>query len=255
MPDLLQRPKYMGLIMRKSLFAATAALSLLSTGAMADTRNLELDPFNRVDIATGLTAIITHGETQSLRIEAQSGHALDRIVIRVKNGELRASLNTNLLDIILSGGLLNNFLFKDAATLHITLPEFVGASASSGGEVSADLAKGNAVAVSASSGGHVSIDRIEAGTLSVDASSGGGVTLAGTCDMAELDFSSGAGISAQELACDDVSVQGSSGASARIGAEGDVTGSISSGANVRLYGTPETVNVQSSSGGNLKIQN
>lgn len=240
--------------MRKTLFAAAAALCFLSTGALADTRTLDVERFDRVDIATGLTAIITHGDTQSLVIEARDGHALDQIKIRVKDGELRARRNTNLFDIILSGGLLNSFLSKDTATLRITLPELAGASASSGSNVSADLARGDAVAVSASTGGHVTIDRIETKILSVNASSGAGITLAGSCDMAALGFSSGAGISAEKLACVDVNVAGSSGAFVMIGADGDVTGSISSGANVQLFGTPDTVNVQSSSGGNLKIR-
>ena len=241
--------------MRKTLLAATAALSLLSTGALADTRSLDVEPFDRVDIATGLTAIVTYGETQSLSIEAENGHVLDQIEIRVKNGELRARRNTNLLDIILSGGLLNKALFEDSTTLHITLPAFTGAVASSGARVSAAFANGDTFEASASSGGQIAVDAVDADTISVDVSSGSRVTLSGTCALAELDFSSGAKILAEKLVCGDVDVDGSSGASATIGVEGDVTGKISSGANVRLHGTPDTVKVQSSSGGNLKIEN
>ncbi|MBU1176605.1 MAG: DUF2807 domain-containing protein [Alphaproteobacteria bacterium] len=241
--------------MRKSVLAASAALSLLAaTGALAESRSYDLDSFDKVAIATGLTAVITRGESQSLRIETKRNGVLDQIDLDVRNGELRARRHTNLLDIIFSGGLLNMMHFDNDATLYITLPNLSGVSASSGASVEADLIEGEAATLDASSGARIDIAKVEVGTLSLAASSGAGIELAGTCDTAAIEVSSGASIRAGELSCKDVDVDGSSGASASFQAEGRVTGSLSSGASVRLGGTPESVNVESSSGGSLRMQ-
>ena len=240
--------------MHKTALAAVAAFTLSTGAVMAETRTYNLDTFNRIDIATGLTAVVKRGEAQSVYIETRRDGRLDQIDVRVVDGELRAKLHTNLLDIILSGGLLNMFNFGDSATVYITVPELVGVSAASGAEIMADSVSGTHVEVRSSSGSNVDIDTAEAGTLELDSSSGGEISIGGTCSNLKLGFSSGAHILAEDLAATNVEVDGASGASAKVSASGNVTGKISSGAALRLYGKPASVDVKSSSGGSLSIR-
>lgn len=240
--------------MRKSILAGAAALSLLATGAVAESRNFELKPFNKVHVATGLNAVITKGATQSVRIETKRDGVLDQIEVDVRNGEFRAKRDTNLLDIILSGGILNMMHSDIDATIFITVPELTEVSASSGAAIETDFVEGNAVSLDVSSGASIRATGVAAGTLSLDASSGARIEVSGVCETADLDFSSGARISGEDMNCRDVNVSGSSGASGEIGAVGKVTGSVSSGASMRLDGTPASVNVESSSGGSVRIR-
>lgn len=239
--------------MIKTALAATAALTLTTGTAMADTRAYDLDPFNRIDIATGLYAVVTRGDSQSVIVETGKDGLIDKIDISVSHGKLRAKFESNLLDIILSGGLLNMLDHGHGATIYITVPDLAGVESASGADVKVDTLSGESVAVNVSSGGHASIDTVDAHTLVLNASSGGNVALSGLCETLEVNFSSGGHIMASHLSCGDVSVSGSSGASASFGADGDVSGKVSSGANLRLGGNPASVHVESSSGGGVSL--
>jgi hypothetical protein len=240
--------------LRNLALAAAAALILTSEAAMAETRSYDFEPFDRVEIATGLHAVITHGDTQAVRVETTRGGVLDKLDITVSRGELRARRdNGNLLDIILGGGLLNMLDFGRDATLYITLPKVTGVQAASGASVSVDKVTSELVDVSASSGGRVEVETAEANALKLSVSSGGTVSLAGSCATLDLSFSSGGRISAPELDCVDLHVSGSRGGSAEVSASGDVTGGLSSGASLTMRGNPQSLDVKSSSGGNVSI--
>ena len=71
--------------------------------------------------------------------------------------------------------------------------------------------------------------------------------------MLDIGVSSGASVRAGDLICENAHVDGSSGASAALSATGVVYGSVSSGSSIRLATEPASVNVESSSGGNLRI--
>ena len=239
--------------MLRTALAAAAALTFTTGAALAETRTYDLAPFDRVDIATGLHAEIVQGETQSVRIETTRNGILDQIDIDVRNGQLRARRDSDLLDIILGGGFLNMLDFGRDVTIYITVPELVGITAASGAIVSADNAAGDRVELSSSSGARIDLAAAKASELRLDASSGGNLSVAGSCERLDLDVSSGAHISAKSLSCVDANVSGSSGASAEFGVSGEINGAISSGARLHLASKPDAVNVKSSSGANLSI--
>ena len=240
--------------MRKTLLTAAAVLPLLTTSALAESRSYSLDSFDQIDITTGLEAVITHGQTQSVRIEASNSGILDQIELVVRNHELHAKRDVNLLDTVLSGGILNMMHNDDKATIYITLPTFSGLSASAGANVTADQMTADTVSIDASSGAQFTVDAVDAVQLVLEASSGARLTVGGVCDSLDLDISSGSRVSGSDLSCGDAHIDGSSGASASIVADGAVTGSVSSGANIRLEGTPETLNIESSSGGRVGVR-
>jgi hypothetical protein len=240
--------------MFKTAIAAAAALTVTAGAAMAESRTYDLEPFNQVDIATGLYAVIRHGDSQSVRVEANREDVLDKLDISVAGGQLHAKLHTNLLDIILSGGLLNMIGRDRSATIYITVPELTGVESASGAHVTADRLSGKQAVVSVSSGGDAALDAVDTGTLTLSASSGGRVSLAGRCDRLTVSVSSGGDVRANDLKCGDLAVSGSSGGSVEVAASGAVTGSVSSGASVRLAGTPASIKVETSSGGSVRAR-
>ncbi len=240
--------------MLKTAIAAAAALTVTAGAAMAESRTYDLEPFHRIDIATGLNAVVKHGDSQSVRVETSRKDVLDKLDISVADGQLRARLHTNLLDVILGGGLLNVIGRDRSATVYITVPELTGVESASGAHVTADRLSGKQADVSVSSGGDAELAAVDPGRLTVNASSGGRVSLAGTCDRLEVNVSSGGDVRARDLKCVGLDVSGSSGGSLEVAATGAVTGSLSSGASVRLTGTPGSIKVETSSGGSVRTR-
>ena len=241
-------------IMNKPALVAAAALSLATAPALADSRTYDLPEFDSIDIATGLNAVVTRGDTQAVRVEAADAGMFDRLDIKVRNGKFTAKQHTNLIDIILSGGILNMLGGKSDLTIYVTVPELAGINASSGANVEADFLAGDHPHVSASSGAHIAVSNVDARKLDLASSSGAGIAASGTCDRLEMHFSSGANIRAADLSCEAVDVSGSSGASADITIADSVDGGMSSGASLRLHGDPKKIEVESSSGGSVHLQ-
>ncbi len=240
--------------MNKPALIAAAALSLAAAPALAETRTFDFPPFEGIDVATGLTAVVTRGDKQSVYAEASSAAVLDRLDLKVRKGKLYAKHHTDLIDVILSGGILNMLNNKNDVTIYITVPELTGISASSGANVEADFLAGRHPYVGASSGAEITVSNLDVLKLDLSTSSGAGITASGNCDELEMHFSSGAHIRAKDLSCEVVDISGSSGASADVTAENAVTGGISSGASLRLSGDPEKIDVESSSGGSVRIR-
>ena len=241
-------------IMKKSALIGAAALSLATAPALAESRTYVFPPFDTIDIATGLTAVVTKGDTQSVRVEAADASMFERLDIKMRNGKLIAKQHTNLIDIILSGGILNMLGGKTDLTIYVTVSELAGIDASSGANIEADFLAGDHSHVHASSGASITISNVDARELNLASSSGADIAASGKCDQLEMHFSSGADIRAADLSCDAVDVSGSSGASADITATVSVDGIMSSGASVRIHGDPKKISVESSSGGSAYLK-
>ena len=75
----------------------------------------------------------------------------------------------------------------------------------------------------------------------------------GTCSSAHMSSSSGASVDADELICDALDASASSGASVKGHARQSVSGSASSGANIKVVGGATHVDVSKSSGGSVSV--
>ena len=241
--------------MHKTSLAAGAAILGLGTGAvMAESRTYDFASFDQISFSAGIDAVVTKGETQSVRAESRRDGILDKLDISVNGGRLRVDRSGSFFDMILGGGLLEMLMNpENDVTFYITVPELTGIEADSGSSVSVDRVSSDRASVRASSGARIAIDSAETLALQLDANSGASIALKGICDSLDLAYSSGASISARDLDCGDVRVDGSSGASAAVTNNGQVSGGVSSGANLQLYGHPESVRVEASSGGNVSI--
>ncbi len=100
----------------------------------------------------------------------------------------------------------------------------------------------------ASSGGIVHTKGLACEKLTLRGSSSGKLSPDGKCKAVDVKAESGAKIEADGLAADDVKVEASSGAHVNVQAKTSATGSASSGARVHVSGNPATKNIAASSG-------
>ena len=188
-------------------------------------RNFDLADFDRIDVAAGVTAEITVGGEQSVRVETDKGDFED-VIVKVEDGELIFKREWKK-----GWGIKRNKAnYRMIATIR-------------------DLN-----AVEASSGSTLRANGIEGGDFDVDVSSGASVKLAGSCDTVNADASSGASVSAKELICKDAVADASSGASLSLHATDSVDAEASSGASVTVRGGAEKTRIKKSSGGSVSVK-
>ncbi|MGB3336518.1 MAG: head GIN domain-containing protein [Devosia sp.] len=228
-------------------------LSLAGT-AMAETRTFELADFDKVDIATGLDAVVTLGDSFSVTATSNSAQALDSLQLSADGGVLTARLDQNFLDFILSGGLLGMLLSSgNAVTIEVTLPELTGIDASSGADVRAAGLTSGQLTLNASSGANIEVTDATLGVVRIESSSGADVDISGTADSLIAEASSGADIDAENLVTSDVTASTSSGANISVHATANLKAQASSGGDVDVSGNPAKRDVDASSGGDINF--
>ena len=238
-----------------ALMLAVAAGLTMSTTAFAQSKDFDLAGFDRVDIATGLDARVTPGDRFSVRAQSRSQDALDSLDIRIDDGVLRARIEQNFLDFIISGGLVGLLLNSgNAVTIDITMPALTGVTASSGADVTVSGIHSERIDFDASSGANISATDAVLGQVTLTSSSGSGIEISGTADALEADASSGADIDAEDLTVANATVNASSGADVTLHATASVRADASSGGDIRVHGNPATRDVDTSSGGDVSFR-
>ncbi len=237
-----------------TLALATAIGLTFGGAAKAESRDFALNNFDRVDIATGLDAVVTIGDSFAVRAESGSADALNNLELSVADGVLTARLDQDFLDFIISGGLVGMLLNSgNAVTINITLPAISGVSASSGADVRATGIKSDQLDLEASSGADVKLTGATLGAVRAGASSGASIDLSGTCTSIDAEASSGSGIDAGDLVCATATAGASSGADIAVHATQSVKAEASSGGDVDIEGNPAQTDFNSSSGGDISL--
>lgn len=236
---------------RAAVLAAAATAATMS-GAAAVERSYDVGPFHAIDIATGLNAVVTIGTGQSVRVESGHEGAFDKLDIHVEDGKLVARLESDFFDFIMGGGLLGMLINgRPDITLHITAPEIDGIAASGGADIEGGGMNGNQLTLSSSSGADITLTNVAVGSAEASVSSGADIHVAGSCDRFSASASSGATLDAGGLQCRTAEVDASSGATLRINARDAVRANASSGGDVAVLGNPAEQDFQTSSGGDV----
>lgn len=209
---------------RSAFIVSLAAVTALALPALGETRSYDLPEFDKIDVSAGLMLTAKAGGAQSVSVETQEGDFSD-LKISVEDGVLVVSREWNRLR-----------WHQKKADYKIT----VSARDLSGLE--------------ASSGSHSSLSDINARRFNLDISSGAHVSVQGRCDNCVVDLSSGANLSASEFICDSANIDVSSGGHGEITVVTSLVGDASSGGHVSVYGNPERVNIDKSSGGRIKVK-
>ena len=208
---------------------AALVMSSLTLSAYADVeREFSVGDFDSVAVSQGINLNLVMGSVSSVTAVADKDSDLDRLEIEVDDGELeirRGSWVSSLFSIAKPHG---------NVTVNVVVSELQAVEASSG--ASADL-----------------ID-ITCTDLLVDASSGSRIDVSGRCDTVTIDASSGAVVDSTDLLATVASVDSSSGASIKVFAGDRFDGDASSGSSVRVYGSPEVAESETSSGASIDLR-
>ncbi|MFQ5562145.1 MAG: head GIN domain-containing protein [Parvularculaceae bacterium] len=212
----------------KSLHVASASLAagaaLLAGSASAETKSFDLPAFDEIDASAGVDVNVSVGGAQSVIAENENGD-FDDLVLEVRRGELRASRKNKRF----------GFGKRERYKIVVTMPALEG--------------------IEISSGADADVTGVNADHFSIDGSSGADADIAGTCKTLDIDVSSGANINASDLICEVATVDVSSGGNAKIHATQRLNADASSGGHATVYGKPEYVDIDKSSGGGVSVRN
>lgn len=199
------------------------AIGLLTTPALADEKSFEVSGFTNIDTSVGVNVDVSVGSDFSVRATG-SEKDLERLKVAAKDDTL-----------YISRKLKKGWGRSASVRVAVTLPKLEALEASSGSSIDAD--------------------GIIADGFSIDASTGATISAEGSCTEVKIDVSSGASINAGDLKCIAVLADGSSGGSISAAASAKVIADMSSGASIRVYGSPEYKEIEKSSGGSVSIEN
>jgi hypothetical protein len=228
-----------------SLLVALAGLGLATGPALAEQRSYDLASFDTVSVATGISAIVEIGGTQSVSAEAPNAAALDRLKVEVSNGRLELGIDGNFVNWFF------NFGQRKPIVVHVAVPRLRAAEASSGADLDIAGIPPEGISIGVSSGASIAATATGAERMALDASSGGTIKAKGTCTHLVANASSGANLDARDLVCADVNAQASSGGHADVHADKSINANASIGGGIRIFGNPPDTNTNSGTGGTI----
>ena len=210
-----------------SIGCSFIALLTLEAHAGAE-QSFDVADFTRVAASQGVEVNVTMGSVPRVTASAETEKDLERLEIKVDDGELRIRRGS------WSSSIWNWGKSYGHVSVSVVVPELEGLSSSSGANLTA-------------------VD-ISCEELSIDASSGSRLAVSGGCNEIDIDASSGASINARELEVKSVAVDASSGANIDVYAAMNFKGDASSGANVDVYGASQVFESDTSSGARIARQ-
>ncbi|WP_165793515.1 GIN domain-containing protein [Hyphococcus luteus] len=210
--------------MYRPVIALSLAANLVALPAAAETKTYDLPEFESIDISTGLHLVAAAGGVQSVAVESDAGD-FSELEIEVKDGVLKLSREWNRL---------RWHQKKNDYKIIVTAPKIDG--------------------IDASAGSYSTLSNIDAGRFTADLSSGSFVTVDGRGGDCVIDISSGANLEARALTCEKVNVDVSSGGHGEVSVLRVLVGEASSGGHMSVFGAPERVNIDRSSGGRIKLK-
>ncbi|MEZ5893722.1 MAG: DUF2807 domain-containing protein [Parvularculaceae bacterium] len=211
-------------MVRLSVSALALAAAAIAQPAAAETRTYDVAAFDRIDVSAGLKVVAAAGGKQKVTVETDMGDYSD-FQIEVDDGVLIVSREWN--------GLRWRSRKADY-TVFVTAPSLKG--------------------LEASAGSHASVAKVDSKQFLIDISSGAYAEISGKCGMCIVDLSSGAALSAVDLVCDRAEVEVSSGGHGQLSVLNELIGDASSGGHAAIYGNPQRVAIDRSSGGQIKVK-
>jgi Putative auto-transporter adhesin, head GIN domain len=231
----------------KRIIAITACAFALQGAALAASHTYDTGAFAGVSVAGGVEADITLGTTRSVVAETRAEN-FDDLRISVEGNVLRIDRpSRSWFSSWFSGS-------RPSYQVHIVTPALHSLDVSSGSEVTVEGSLEGDFSVTSSSGSNVEVALVKGGNVKADTSSGSQISLAGSCISLKAQASSGSDLDADDLSCENVTVQASSGSDVSVTATKSVKGDASSGSDIRVRGKPAVVQVEKSSGADVKVK-
>ncbi|HYI63278.1 MAG TPA: head GIN domain-containing protein [Allosphingosinicella sp.] len=192
-------------------------------------RAFEVGAFESVSLEGSHDVVVTVGGAPSVRAEGDA-EALERLDIRVENGNLRIS------DRRRGGGWFSRHR-SGHVTVHVTAPALNAASIGGSGDMRIDRVEAPNFAASIGGSGDMAIGALRARRASFSIAGSGGIRAAGQAEEADISIAGSGGVSAEALETRraDVSIVGSGDVSLR--ASEAVDASIMGSGDINVTGT------------------
>jgi len=201
------------------------------------TEERHVDSFNRLKVSSGIDAIITQGEEESIKVIADE-NLLEYIKTEIYDNTLKIYTDANIRH-------------AKSKEVHLVYRQLREIDISSAGDVEGtNRMKAVDLDLDLSSAGDLTLD-VEAIKINCNISSAGDAHLSGTADELDADLSSAGDLNAYDLVVRKARVSSSSAGSARICATGEVDLNASSAGDIYYKGDPKTININRSSAGSI----
>ena len=197
----------------------------------------EVGEFHGVRVTSGMNVHLVQGELQKVVVSADAN--------------LHDLIETNVEDGILEIKALANIWRAEKKEVIVTTPDLSEITGTAGSNVFTDnRLKAGKIHIKGSAGSNLHIS-INGQNMEVSANSGSNIYIEGTANELIIRTSSGANIKAGELLTPKCDAKASSGGNLWITAGNVLSADASSGGNIFYSGSPETINSNTSSGGNI----
>ena len=186
--------------------------------------------------------IITQGDTESLKIEAED-NILPHITSQVKGSTLYLGMDNNRWQ--------SSFFPTESITFYLTVKDLRSIDLSGAAEIQIDSLETNDLELNVSGAGNVEIKTLTAQTLDVAYSGAGKCSLGGEVNKQNVRVSGLGNYSARDLRSQAASIKLSGAGTVEIWAEESLDINVSGAGNVEYWGTPR-VSQDISGIGNIK---
>ncbi|MBN2461964.1 MAG: DUF2807 domain-containing protein [Candidatus Cloacimonetes bacterium] len=201
------------------------------------TEERDADSFDKLKVSSGIDAIITQGEEESIKVIADE-NLLEYIKTEIYDNTLRIYTDANIRH-------------AKSKEVHLVYKQLRKINISSAGDVEGtNRMKADELDLDLSSAGNLSLD-VEAVKIWCSISSAGDVNLSGTVDELEADLSSAGDLNAYDLVARKAHVNVSSAGNAKICATEEVDLNASSAGDIYYKGDPKTIRTNKSSAGSI----
>jgi hypothetical protein len=228
----------------------------VGSGNVAETKR-RVEEFHGVAVGQGIEATFEDGAPGELTVKADD-NLLALVETKVEDGVLRVgiigSLRTrNPIRVTGAAGQLSEARAGSSASVVAAKlsGDVVRVHSDSSGQVKIGDIQGERIEISASSSGQAAVKNIDGERLSVKVDSSGRVEAAGDVDEQVVLVNSSGMYDGEELASRAARVDASSSGSAAVQAKEELSGSASSAGQVRYFGDPAKISVQTSSAGSV----
>jgi hypothetical protein len=194
--------------------------------------------FDEIKVTRGINVYISQGETQKIVVEADE-NLIKYIETRIEDNALKITTSANIRN-------------AKSKKVFVTVTGISGIHSTAGSNVYSETdITCDDLEISSSAGSNIKLS-VNTRELDVSANAGSNVFLEGNSEKISAKASSGANIKAEELTTNDCKARASSGANIWITVKSEFDGNASSGGNVYYQGEPRSINIESSSGGNVR---
>lgn len=221
--------------MRKLLFLAPV---VLATSAFAVTETRKVSEFSEIEVSDGVTLEVKKG-APSLTIEGDD-KAVALYTTEVVAGRLRIFRKDRSV-----------FRSSREVTVKVSTPTLKRIDASGGVNATLDSVTDKQFTAILSGGVELNAKGLNVDLFDLDASGGVNVRADGTARNAKLHASGGVGLKAKELKVAAVDLDASGGCTLELTAKESISGEISGGVGVKVYGNPPKSRVRSSGGADV----